>query len=270
MSLIWKSPRQGNWEDVANSLLDEDSFIWKDNFIFDLLCENNANNFVIYILSRNEVLWIYRALLHVARVTSSLPSMAARRMARVLLPLAWVKSSLLSYGWTLYSTSIIAFGLGYLTFVIVWLYVVWREYYCLWPRLIHRCRHMAVRRMAWVLLPLAWLTSFLPSYGCTSYGASIVAFALGYFIFVIIWLYAIWREYYCLWPGLPQLYHRMAVRCTVRVLLPLAWVDSSWSSYGCISYGASMIAFGVDYLILAIVWLYVVWLEYYCFWPGLI
>ena len=85
--------------------------------------------------------------------------MAARRMARGLLPLAWVNSSLLSYGCTPYGASFIAFGLGYLIVAIVWLYVVWREYYCLWPGLLHLCYHMAVRRMARVLLPLARVTS---------------------------------------------------------------------------------------------------------------
>ena len=95
---------------------------------------------------------------------------------------------------------------------------------------------MAVPRKARVLLPLAWATSSLPSYGCTSSGASIIAFGLGYLIFAIIWPYAVWREYYCLWPGLPHLCHRMAVRRMARVLLPLAWVNSSLLSYGCTPY----------------------------------
>ena len=151
--------------------------------------------------------------------------MAIRRMARVLLPLAWVNSFLSSNGRTSYGASIIAFSLGYL---------------------------------------------ILASHGCTMYGASIIAFALGYFIFVIIWLSASWREYFCVWPGLPQLCHRTAVRCTVRVLSPLAWVNSSWFSYGRTSYAASMVAFGLGYLIFAIIWLCVVWFEYYCLWPGLV
>ena len=95
----------------------------------------------------------------------------------------------------------IAFGLCYHIFAIVWLYVVRREHYCIWPGLthlcyhmavrrmarvllplpglIHLCHHMAARRMAQVLLPLAWATSSFPSYGCTSSGASIIAFGLG-------------------------------------------------------------------------------------------
>ena len=95
-----------------------------------------------------------------------------------------------------YGASIIAFGLGYLIFVIVAMYVVWREYYCLWPGLRHSCNRIAVRRMAWpglihlcyhmavasrvhLGLPLASVTAPLPSYGFTSYGASIAAFGLG-------------------------------------------------------------------------------------------
>ena len=50
---------------------------------------------------------------------------------------------------------------------------------------------------------------------------------LGYLIVVIIWLYVVWRKYYCLWPGLPHLYNRMAARRVARVLLPLTWVTSS-------------------------------------------
>ena len=117
--------------------------------------------------------------------------MAVRRMARVLSPLAWVNASLLSYACTLYDTSIKAFGLGHLSFVIAWLYVVWREYYCFWPGLIHLCSRMAARRVARVSWPLAWLTSSLPSYGCTSNGASIIAFGLDQLTFVLVWLYAI-------------------------------------------------------------------------------
>ena len=112
--------------------------------------------------------------------------------------------------------SIIAFGLGYLTFVIVWLYVVWREYYCLWPGLPHLCNPMAVRRMAQVLLPLASAISSFLSYGCTPYGASMIAFGLGYLIFGIARLYAVRRRYYCLWPGLSHLSYRMAVRHMVQ------------------------------------------------------
>ena len=88
--------------------------------------------------------------------------MAVRRMAPALLPLSWVHSSLLSYGCMPYGASIVAFGLGYLNFAIVCLYVVQREYYCLWPGLIHLCYHMAVPRMVRVLLPLGWVMSSLP------------------------------------------------------------------------------------------------------------
>ena len=102
-----------------------------------------------------------------------------RRVARVLLPLAGVDSSLFSYGHTPYGATIITFGLGYFIFAIVRLYVVWRVYYCLWPGLSHLCYRMAVRHMARVLLPLAWVTSCLPLHGGTSYGASIIAFGLG-------------------------------------------------------------------------------------------
>ena len=174
--------------------------------------------------------------------------MAVRRMARVLLPLAWVNSSLFSYGRRLHGASIIAVGLCNLIFAIVWLYVVWREYHYLWPGLIHLCYHMAVRHMVRVFLPLAWVTSCLPPYGGTPYGTSIIAFGLGYLIFRIVWLlYVLWRDYQCLWPGLVHL-----------------WL------YGCTLYGASIIAFGLGHLICAIVWLYAVWREYYCLWPGFI
>ena len=77
----------------------------------------------------------------------------------------------------------LAFGLGYHIFVIVWQYAVWREYY-------------AAR-----ILPLARVSSSLLSCGCTLYSASIVAFGLGYLISVTIWPYTVWREYYCLWPS---------------------------------------------------------------------
>ena len=96
--------------------------------------------------------------------------MAVRRTVRVLLPLAWVNSSLLSYGRMPYGTTIIAFGLGYVIFAIVWLYVVRREYYCFWLGLTHLC----------------------------CYGASIIAFGSGYLMFATVWQYAVWREHYCL------------------------------------------------------------------------
>ena len=127
----------------------------------------------------------------------------------------------------LYGASIIAFDLGYLIFIIVWLYIIWCEYYCFWPGLPHLCNRMAVRHMARVLLPLAWVISFWGSYGCTWYGASMIAFGVGYLIFAIVALYVVWREYYCLWPGLPHLCNPVAVRRVARVLLPSAWVTSS-------------------------------------------
>ena len=151
-------------------------------------------------------------------------------MARVLLPLAWGISILPLYGCTSFGASIIAFGLdsfivvgasilafglGSLNFAIVWLYVVWGGYYCLWPGLIHLCYHMAICRMARVLLPLACVTSSLPSmtvrrmarallplawvnsplllYACTPYAASIIV--------------------------LPHLCHRAAVQRMARVSL---------------------------------------------------
>ena len=84
------------------------------------------------------------AVLHKARVLLPLAGllhlchrMAVHCMARVLPLLAWVNSSLLSYGRTPYGASIIDFGLGYLNLGIVWMYDVRREYYCLWPGLIH-------------------------------------------------------------------------------------------------------------------------------------
>ena len=136
--------------------------------------------------------------------------MDVHRIARVLLPLAWDISSLLSYGRTSYGTSII-----------------WREYYCPWPGLAHLCYRVAVRCMVRVLLPLAWVISSLLPYGHTPYGVSIIAFGLVYLIFVIGWMYAVWREYYCLWPGLSHFCYRMAVHRMARVL-----------------YGASIIALG--------------------------
>ena len=48
---------------------------------------------------------------------------------------------------------------------------------------------MAVRHMARLWLPLAYVTTYLPSYGLMSYNGSIIAFGLGYLIFVIIWQY---------------------------------------------------------------------------------
>ena len=119
--------------------------------------------------------------------------MDVRRMARVLLPLAWVNASLLSYGYTPYGVGIVVFG-------IVWLYVVWEEYYCLWPGLTHFCYHMAVRRMARALLPLAWVTSSLPS---------------------------------------------MAVFHMPRALLPVAWVTSSLLSMDIRRMARVFIAFGL-------------------------
>ena len=159
------------------------------------------------------------------------------------MPLVYVITCLLPYGCTLCSAITIAFGLGCLSFVIVLLHavrhkydwswpglshlcyrllrVVWREHYCLWPGLPHLCRPVAVRRLARVFLPLAWVNSSLLSYGRTPYGASIIAFGLGYLMFATIWRYVVWREHYCLWPLIHLCYH-MAVRCLARVLLPLA------------------------------------------------
>ena len=86
---------------------------------------------------------------------------------------------------------------------------------------------MAVLRMARVLLLLAWLTAYLQSYVCTSYGASIIAFGLGYLLLVILWLYVVWRQYHCLWPGLLDPCSRSDIRRMARVLLPLTLVTSS-------------------------------------------
>ena len=138
------------------------------------------------------------------------------------MPLAWVSSSL-----------------------VTWLHAVWREHHSLWPGLPHLCHRMAVRRMAQVLLPLASAISSFLSYGCTPYGASIIAFGLGYLIFTVVWLYVVCREYYCLWPRLTHLRYHMAIRHMARVLLPLAWVTSCLPLYGGTSYGASIIAFGL-------------------------
>ena len=109
-------------------------------------------------------------------------------LARVLIPLAWITSSLPSCGCTLYGASIIAFGLGSFFFLSRWLYAVWCEYHCLRPGLPHLCHRMPVRRMACVSLHLAWVHSSLLSYGCTPYGASMIACSLCYHIFDIVWL----------------------------------------------------------------------------------
>ena len=129
---------------------------------------------------------------------------------------------------------------------------MWREYCCLWPRLIHLFCYIAVRHIARVFLNLAWFNSSLLSYGLTLYGASIIVFGLGYLVFAIAWLYVVRREYYCIWPGLIHLCYHMAVPCKARVLLPLAWVDTSLLSYGRMPDGASIIAFCLGYLIFAI------------------
>ena len=67
-------------------------------------------------------------------------------------------------------------------------------------------------------------------------------------IFGIIWLYAIWRDYDCLWPMLPHFCHRMALCCVAQALLPLARVNSSLLSYMAVP----------------------VWREYHCLWAGLV
>ena len=105
----------------------------------------------------------------------------------------------------------------------IWLYAIWREYYCPWPGLPQLCHCMAVRRTARVSLHLAWVNSSLLSYGRTLHGASIIAFVLSYFIFAIVWLNIMCCEYHCLWPGLIRLYYHMAVRRMAPVLLSLAW-----------------------------------------------
>ena len=125
------------------------------------------------------VLRVEQVLLPLAWVTSFLQFMGVRQMAGVLLLSAWVHSLLLSYAYTPYGARIIAFGLGHLIFDIAWLYVVWREYFCLWPGLIHLCYHIVVGHMARVLLNLAWVNSSFLLYGRTPYGASIIAFGLG-------------------------------------------------------------------------------------------
>ena len=147
--------------------------------------------------------------------------MAVPRRTQVLLLSALVISSLLSYDCTLYGASVIGFGMGYHVFVITWLYAVRREYDCLWFMLSHLCCRMAVRCMARVSLRLAFVFSALLSHCCTPcvasivghgpgchifaivrcppHGTSIVAFGLGYLSFVIVWLYDVGREYYCLW-----------------------------------------------------------------------
>ena len=125
---------------------------------------------------------------------------------------------------------------------IVWLYVVWHEYCCI----------------------LAWVESSLLSYGRTSYGVSIIAFVQGEVIFDIIRLYAVWHEHSCLWPRLPHLCHCMVVCRMARVSLYVAWVNSSLLSHSNTPYGVSIIAFGLGYLIFAILWLYVVWRKHCC------
>ena len=149
-----------------------------------------------------------RVLLPLAWVNSSLLSYGLAPYAGVLLPLAWVTSSLASYGCTPYGAIMIAFGLCYHIFAIVWLYVVWRKHCCLWPGLTHLCYHI-------------WLYP---------YGANIIAIGLGYLIFAIVWLYVVWRERYCLWPGLIHLCNHMAVPHMAQVFLPLVWATSSLPS----------------------------------------
>ena len=140
------------------------------------------------------------ALLPLAWVNSSLLSYGSTRMAKVLLPLAWVTSSVPLHGCTSYDASIIASGLAQFIFVTIWLYAVWLDYYCLWPGLPH---------------------------------------------FAIVWLYVVWRMYYCLWPGLTHLCYRMAVPRMTRVLLPLV-------------YGSPHVCHRIAVR------------RYYCHWPGLI
>ena len=140
--------------------------------------------------------------------------MAVRCTAQILLPWAWVDS-----------------------FFLIWLYVVWREYDCLWNGLQQLCHRMALGRLARVVLPLARVNASLLSYGCTPYGASILAFGLGSVIFAVVWLYIVWPEYHCLWPGSIHLCYHMAVCRLARVLLPLAWVTSYLLLHGCTSYG---------------------------------
>ena len=79
--------------------------------------------------------------------------MAACCMAQVLLPLEFVITSLSPYGYAPYCANIIAFGQD---------------------------------------------GSSMLSHGCMLYGASIIALGLGYLIFVIVWLCAVWHEYYCI------------------------------------------------------------------------
>ena len=89
-------------------------------------------------------------------------AMAVRCMARVLLPLAWFPNVGVRMAMQWYGVSELQ------------LYDVWREHYCRWPEL---------------------------SYGCALYGVN------------VLWLYVVWREYDCLWPGLPNLGYRVTVRC---------------------------------------------------------
>ena len=131
-------------------------------------------------------------------------------------------------------------------FVLIWPYAVWRMCYCLLPGLPHLCHRMDVRRMARVLLPLAWFDSSLLSYGCTLYGVSIIAFGLGHLIFAIVCLYVVGREYYCLWPGL--------------IHFVIIWAYAVWREHYCLWPGLPHLCHP---------WLYVVWCEYCCLWPRL-
>ena len=132
--------------------------------------------------------------------------MAVRCMVRVLLPLARVDASVLSYGCMPYGAKIIAFGLSDLIFAIVWLHVVWREYFAF--------------RLGYLFFAMVWRYVVWREYYCLWPGLSSIAFGLCYLIFAIMWLYVVWREYYCLWPGLIHFCYHMAVRRMARALLP--------------------------------------------------
>ena len=69
---------------------------------------------------------------------------------------------------------------------------------------------------------MAWVTTSL-----LSFAARRTAFGLGYLICVIVWLYVVWRKFYCLQVGLPHVCYRMAARLMAKVLLPLAYVIAS-------------------------------------------
>ena len=131
----------------------------------------------------------------------ALRRMVLRHMARALSLLAWVTSTLRSYGCTSYGASILAFGLGQLILL---------PYGCTQYGTSIIASGLGYLNFA-IVLRLAWVTSSLLWYGCTSYGARIIAFGLGQLVFVIIWLYLVWCKYDFLWPGLPHLCHRMAV-----------------------------------------------------------